>query len=557
MLDKIGGTASGFASWGKGAVNSCYMIKSYSGRKITVRRYAAIGDAIAATVVADKLIDQGFEVCFQCHSSIHPALRRHPRIAEVIDRGYGDINLDGAYENSPLRRRMSFGSLFIESANLQLTNMGINLGPAVNCKPALRVHPIEKTQALLKFQNYPKPWVFVCPRSDTYACRQVPDGIWQEAAREMHGTKFWIGRHPAPKNFVDLECRHLDNLIIWLSAADLLVTVDTGPMHIGAALGIPIVALGQSSSPELHLNDQRDFITINCLGLDCLNCQKNICPINATTPPCQNFDPSYIAQWVNAKLRQVTDDRVAAVIPIYRPEADTLNRCLECTLPQVDEIIVTEEGGNSLLPSNAMRHDKIRYVSKGVKNLGVGRNYNFGTRHTTCKYLLMLNDDVFLNNNAVEIMKRQFVGNVGCVSARLMYPDETVYFAGKIRTPGCRGWGHKNLKQKHWDWTVPTEMENGFTAASMVTRECFYRSGCFDERFFCYAEDDALSLQMRRAGYKLIFCPDAFGTHLEHASTSKLGNISDIVRKSNTTFGQIWGPYLDHNRDNSMGNFNY
>lgn len=537
----------------------CFMVKSVSSQKVVVRRNAAIGDCVAALCVIDKLLEQGFDPVYQTHPAMHCVLRRHPKLQhfEEPKNGNADVVLDGSYEKHPLRRSLHFSSIFMHSANEQLARLGINLGPAVNCRPSLRVHPSEKAAAQAKFSQYPKPWVFVCPRSDAYAARQVPDGIWSAAAEKMNGTVFWLGRHPAPPHFVDLHCQHLDNVIIWLSAADLLVTVDTGPLHLAAALGIPILALGQSSSPDLHLSDQRDFITINPKGLDCLNCQKNICPINPVTPPCQNFDPEFIAQWTNAKLRQITDDRVSAVVPIYQPKAETLNKCLEHILPQVSEVIVCEEGGNSRLPSGAMRHPKIRYISKGLRGIGVGKNYNFGARHTTGKYLMMLNDDVFMAPGAVDLMKAQMVGNVGCVTARLMYPDDTVYFAGKIRTPGERGWAHKNLRQKHWDWTEPTEMENGFSAASMVSRKCFYDSGCFDERFFCYAEDDALSLQMRRAGYKIMFEPRAWGYHMEHQSTEKLGNIMDIVRGANATFGKVWGRYLDHNAANSMGAFDF
>ena len=93
--------------------------------------------------------------------------------------------------------------------------------------------------------DYPRPWVFICPRSESYPHRQVPTrrGL---ILRPGQGTKFWLGLHPAPPGIVDLAVRHVDNLIIWLSAADLLISVDTGPMHIGAALGIPIVAILQS-----------------------------------------------------------------------------------------------------------------------------------------------------------------------------------------------------------------------------------------------------------------------------------------------------------------------
>jgi GT2 family glycosyltransferase len=526
-------------------------------RNIVVRRNAAIGDSLCATVVADKLIDQGFSVTWQTHPDIHCVIRRHPRIG-AVERPVTnpDVNLDGAYEKHPQRTRLHFHQMFVDRANADLARLGIHLGPALNCTPTIRLSPVDKAIAQAKCGAYPRPWVFVCPRSDTYACRQVPDGIWQAASEKMEGTKFWIGRHPAPPGFIDLEVRHMDNLIVWLSAADLLVTVDTGPMHIAAALGIPILALGQSSSPELHLSDQCDFLTIEPKGLDCLNCQKNKCPINADIPPCQNFEPEVIAAWTNAKLRQGFGDHISAVVPIYQPEVGTLNRCLECLLPQVSEIIVATEN-NSRVPAGMLKHDKIRVVKKGLSAIGYGRNVNHGTRYTTGKYLLHMNDDIFLEPDAVAKMKECLTPGVGMVANRLMYPDGTVYHAGKTRAPGARGWGHLEHKQTHWSIKEPTEMENVCGACVLLRREAFYGIRAFDEDFFIYAEDDDFALRMRRGGWKIIYTPHSVGTHLEHQSTQKLGDIMGAVAKANRIFNSKWGRYLDHNLNRIPGDFNY
>lgn len=528
-----------------------------SSRKIVVRRTAAIGDCVAASVVIDRLLEMGYDPVYQTHLAMHCILRRHPKLQHFEEPRFNfEVNLDGAYERHPLRRRQHFYEIFMNSANDQLGRFGISLGPALNCKPTIRMSPLEKRLAVEKFKHYPKPWVFVCPRSDAYACRQIPDGIWNDAARRINGTKFWLGRHPAPDRFIDLKCNHLDNLLVWLSAADLLVTVDTGPMHIAAAMGIPILAIGQSSSPELHLSDQCDFLTI-APKLDCLNCQQDQCPINAKLPPCQCVEPEFIAQWANAKLQQLTTENVSAIIPIYKPDVVVLNRCLECVLPQVQEVIVTAQG-DSIIPPGAIKSPKIRYVQKNVNKLGYGRNCNFGSRHSTGKYLLHMNDDVFLDPGAVDHLRREMTPGVGIVAARLMYPDGTVYFCGKRRGPNQRGWGHVNHRQRHWEITEPCDQENMNTAASLVRRTAFYEAGCNDEDFYLYAEDDALCLSMRRAGWRLILQPHASGIHMEGQSTKQVnGNRMEIVNQANKIFDRKWGGYLTHNATTIPGNFDY
>lgn len=523
---------------------------------LIVRRTAAIGDALCASVVADRLIDMGFEVQMQTHPAIHCVLRRHPRLHSVVEpSGYCNVDLDATYENDPYRRMKHFHLMFYEAANGQLARIGVDLGPPLNCKPRLVFPENDKAAMLAKFKDYPRPWIMICPRSDTYNVRQVPDGIWSEAAKHMQGTVFWIGRHPGPPNIVDLGYRHFDLVIAALAVADILVSVDTGPLHVAAAFGVPIVAISQSSSPELHLNDQNDFVAVSP-DLHCLNCQLNVCPVNAHIPPCQNLNPELIASWTNARLQARFGDSVSAIVPIYQPEVETLNKCLSHVLPQVSEVIVTAEG-NSKIPEGALRHEKIKYVQKMHRGVGYGRNFNFGARHSNGKYLLALNDDVFLDPGAVEAMKRELTPGVGMVANLLRYPDGTIYHAGKVREPGARGWGHIDLRHINHTIKEPCDMENVCGACNLVRRDAFYGINCFDERFFIYAEDDDFALRMRKAGWRIRYTPHSSGVHMEHQSTWKLGNIPDVVNTANALFGSIWGSYFDHNINRVPGNFDY
>jgi GT2 family glycosyltransferase len=398
--------------------------------------------------------------------------------------------------------------------------------------------------------------VFICPRSESFNVRQVPDGIWQSAAAKMDGTKFWLGRHPAPPGIVDLKASHFDHVLNWLSVADLLVSVDTGPMHVAAAFGVPIVAINQSSSPDLHLSDLCDFVSVSP-DLPCLNCQVNVCPKNAHMPPCQQVDPDLIASWVNAKLRAQTRNGVSAVVAIYRPEVQTLNRCLDCLLPQVEEIIVTAEA-NSVLPAGHRTHDKIRYVRKNAAGIGYGRNANYGVRHSNHQWLLLLNDDVFIDPEAVQRLRSVVSPNTGVVTGLLRYGDGTIYHCGKRRSPGERGWGHLDYKKRDCTLSGVTEMENVNLACCLVRRKAFYEIGCFDEDYFMMAEDDDLSLRMRRHGWRLLVNPTSTGVHLEHASVSKIGDIMTTVQRANAIFDRKWRPYLLHNLHRiPFGNFDY
>lgn len=528
--------------------------------KLIVRRTAAIGDALCATVVSDALAGLGFEVEFQTHPNIHCVLRRHPLISSVtIPNGHCHVNLDATYERDPARRSKHFHQMFFEAANAQLKSLDISLGKPRNCKPRIIVEDNERAAMRAKFEKYPRPWVFICPRSNTYAPRTIQDGVWEAAARDIAGTKFWLGTHgAAPPGVVDLQARHLDNVILWLAIADLFISVDTGPLHIAAALNTPIVGIAQSSFPHWHLNDQCDFVQVEPQGLDCLDCQLNLCPKNEHLPPCQNVDPKRIAEAATLHLRSIFNEDVAALVPIYQPDVKTLNRCLESLLPQVAEVIVSREI-NSKLPAGALTHPRVRYVFKNERAIGYGRSVNYGARHSTARFLLLCNDDIFLDPGAVdhmkEIIKRH--DRIGMVSGLLRYPDGTIYHAGKRRSPGERGWAHIDHRQKDATIHTPEEMENVCGACVLVRRNAFYDIGGFDERFFVYAEDDDFALSLRRNGWRIWYTPHATGIHLEHQSTSKVGEILEHLARSNTLFGEKWSAYFDHNINRVPGDFNY
>lgn len=228
-----------------------------------IRRTAAIGDVIAASIVAKRMNELGYETEYQAHRDTHPVLRRIDGITLSDGKeGYAQIDLDGAYENDPDRAKKHFHQMFLGEANRRLAFYGKGIGNEFNCRPVLRVADADKETARKVLEGHRRPWVFACPRSDSHLARTVRDQTWSRAAAKINGTCFWIGRHAAPEYFIDLKCRTIDDVTKFLSVADLLISVDTGPAHIAIALGIPSIIIGQSSDPELHFSDKADWLSI-------------------------------------------------------------------------------------------------------------------------------------------------------------------------------------------------------------------------------------------------------------------------------------------------------
>jgi ADP-heptose:LPS heptosyltransferase len=121
------------------------------------------------------------------------------------------------------------------------------------------------------------------------------------------GSCFWLGVHaPAPEGIADLNVRDMREVMGWLDHADSIVTVDTGPMHIALAMGIPTFVIYQSIDPRMTFEGAQNLTLIQS-KLECLGCCKLECPINPKEPPCQAIDSTLIAETVNKFYAPKTD----------------------------------------------------------------------------------------------------------------------------------------------------------------------------------------------------------------------------------------------------------
>lgn len=275
--------------------------------KIIVRRTAGIGDSLAATVVADLLHEQGHEVVWQCHPEVIPIIKRHPTIVRVEPpRGHCDVNLDGCYENHQSADCVHFHRIFMQSAAIQLARIGINRflldAPNPIPPPKLKREVVNEQAERSRFFPYSRPWVMIVPRS-MFQTRCVPDSVWRDVIPLFKGKPYWLGEHPNP--YDNYKCNNIEQVANMISVADLVVTVDTGPMHIASAYGIPMVVISQSHDVHLRLSPLSDFEVVRRDDLGCLNCQRHRCPIDPYNPPCGQIDPVKLADVVNRKLNSV------------------------------------------------------------------------------------------------------------------------------------------------------------------------------------------------------------------------------------------------------------
>ena len=523
---------------------------------ISITRRSAFGDVIGATVVADEVARLGFKVKFNTLPAIvgSRVLQHHQSITSFGEPGEPcHVNLDDSYERSPLRRTRSAMSLFYEVAAGQLSRQGVTMRTECNLRPQLNILPHEVEAAKAMLAPFPRPWVAVIPRSNAWPNRSVPLETWAETAALVNGSMLWTGTDRInDQTLIDMRCTDMRKLAALLAAVDLVVGVDTGPMWCAVGVNTPILGITQARPFNILINDQSDWQDV-APPLACIGCSEHICPINATLPPCRMISPIDLAEAVNTRTDTVMGTRVSAVIPCLHDKDPRIPRCIEAALPQVDELIISLDG--SATGDGLPKHPKIRLVhSPAGQKTGFGKTCNRGARASRGRYILFLNDDLYLTPGAVRQMKLSACQqDVAIVGGLWRYPDGTIQHGGGNRGHGDVGFGHLDWRKKEQSIFDPVEMEFVTAACMMVRREAFYQVGAFGEEFGNYSEDADLCMKVRQAGWKVVYNPRATGTHDESQTTKP--EKQEMLKAAHVVFRQKWHRYFSHNPPGQLGVF--
>jgi heptosyltransferase-2 len=160
--------------------------------------------------------------------------------------------------------------------------------------PHLQVSETQRTQTLSKLGlTLEKPVAVFCPGAEYGPAKRWPPQYYAELAQHLRaqGYAIWLVGSPNDKEVADKivalgnePCRNLcgttdlAEAIALLSCADLVVSNDSGLMHIAAALNRPMAAIFGSSSPQFTppLSENAQVLRLN---LPCSPCFKRECPL--------------------------------------------------------------------------------------------------------------------------------------------------------------------------------------------------------------------------------------------------------------------------------------
>ena len=252
---------------------------------------------------------------------------------------------------------------------------------------------------------------------------------------------------------------------------------------------------------------------------------------------------------------QVAEKPLISIIIPNKDHTDDLDKCIhsieeKSTYKNIEYIIVENNSENK---ETFEYYDQLQKENPKVKVVTWDKEFNYsainnyGVSFAQGDYYLFLNNDTeIINEDCLEeLMGYCQRTDVGIVGARLFYEDGTIQHAGVII--GLQGVaGHAFAGQAHespgyFGRAMIAHDLNAVTAACMlVKKEAFEAAGGFDPELAVAFNDIDFCLQIRKAGYLVVYNPYAELYHYE----SKSRGIEDSEKKVKT-FHEKWFDILE------------
>jgi len=201
------------------------------------------------------------------------------------------------------------------------------------------------------------------------------------------------------------------------------------------------------------------------------------------------------------------------------------------------EVIVSDNGSTDLsIPFIKEHFPRVRIIENGA-NLGFAKGNNAGIRAAQGDYVLILNPDTIIHRKSLEKLvdyaeRHPEAGAFGCrvlnrdgsyqISARPL-PSVRRYLVSALCLRFLGRFSEIFGSDTYVGWSGRTEREIGYQSGCcvMLRRGLLNQLNGFDERFFYHSEETDLCFRVWKAGWRILFCPDAEITHLGGQSVGR------------------------------------
>jgi GT2 family glycosyltransferase len=223
---------------------------------------------------------------------------------------------------------------------------------------------------------------------------------------------------------------------------------------------------------------------------------------------------------------------------------DDLRACLaslqNCRADADFEVIVVDNNSEDGSPDMVEREFEWVRLYRMDRNLGFCAGHNFAVAQRKGRHAFLLNSDTIVHPGALskslEFMRAN--PDVGIVGPKLLNSDGSLQMSCRKfpnpvaalfrNTPLGRLFPNNRFTREylmtdfHHDKVADVDWVSG--AAVMVRDQLIEESGVFDEGYFMFCEDIDLCWRAWKAGFRVVYLPDAVVTHAIGRSTDKAPN---------------------------------
>lgn len=227
-------------------------------------------------------------------------------------------------------------------------------GVPASC-PEIHLTEDEGNEALKTLGQYPKPWSGIGPNGTNWT-RNWPEDRWADLIKRTPGTKFYFdSKRESPfegiVSFVGKPLRELASIIAQL---DLMISVDTGLLHLAGALKTKTFSLWGPSDPRRTLKHYSDAYYINPdsyraeAGCEkpCLYSPVNCTDVTGRFAKCmEKLETAEVIANVNAVLSDSPPDIQAVKAQDYETRVSLSRKGKKTRIVWVSENLLPARGG--------------------------------------------------------------------------------------------------------------------------------------------------------------------------------------------------------------------
>uniref|UniRef100_A0A7V1EIM9 Glycosyltransferase family 2 protein n=1 Tax=candidate division WOR-3 bacterium TaxID=2052148 RepID=A0A7V1EIM9_UNCW3 len=228
---------------------------------------------------------------------------------------------------------------------------------------------------------------------------------------------------------------------------------------------------------------------------------------------------------------------------------DCLKSIVEKKPEQTFEIIIIDNGSKMTFGNVIKEFEKLLNIRLILnrKNLGYAKAVNQGIRIARGEYILIINPDILITNEAIEKMIDFLDKNekIGVIAPQLLNFDNSIQYScfrfPRFLTPFIRrsflkntSFGKREIQRYlmiDFDHRVIKEVDWVLGAAMMTKKSVIEKIGLLDERFFLYFEDVDLCRRIHCQGLKIIYFPESKFFHQYTRHSADKGWFSFLFNK--------------------------